>query len=94
MKLSPLKFGLELGIALSISFLICNIFFAIVGKEFSLDIVNTLFHNMDFRPLMIANGFEIGKLICGIIVVFIEGFFTGIVTGSIYNSLNKKSHVA
>ncbi len=89
MKIASLKFGLALGIAFSISFLICNIIFAIGGKDFSLNIVNTLFHDMDFMPLMINSGFNIGKLLCGLIILFLEGLFTGYVTASIYNSLNK-----
>lgn len=38
MKLIALKFGLALGIALSISFLICNIIFSIGGKHLTLNI--------------------------------------------------------
>lgn len=90
MKISTLKFGLALGVGLSISFLLCNIFFAIVGNDFSLSIVNTLFHNMDFSTLMIYNGFNIGKLICGMIVLFIEGLFIGYITAVLYNLMNKK----
>lgn len=89
MKITPSKFALALGIALSTSFLICNIFFAIGGKDFSLNIVNIIFHNMDFKPLMIGSGFNIGKLILGMIILFLEGLFTGYITASIYNALNK-----
>lgn len=90
MKISSLKFGLALGVGFSISFLLCNIFFAIVGNDFSLCIVNTLFHNMDFSTLMIENGFSTGKLICGMIVLFVEGLILGYITASIYNWMNKK----
>ncbi len=90
MKISSLKFGLAMGVGLSISFLLCNIFFAIVGNGFSLSIMNTLFHNMDFSTLMIENGFSIGKLICGMIVLFIEGMVIGYITASMYNLINKK----
>lgn len=89
MKIAPSKFALALGIALSISFLLCNIVFAIGGQDFSLDIVNTLFHNMDFKPLVIDGGFNIGKLFCGMLILFIEGLFTGFVTAFIYNAFNK-----
>ena len=89
MKIVPSKFALALGIALSISFLLCNIVFAIGGQDFSLGIVNTLFHDMDFKPLVIDSGFNIGKLLCGMLILFIEGLFTGFVTAFIYNALNK-----
>jgi len=90
MKINSSKFGIALGIALSVSFLFCNIIFAICGKDFSLSIVNTLFHEMDFKPIMIENGFSFGKLICGMLILFLEGLFIGYVTAFIYNSISKK----
>ncbi|MFA5815705.1 MAG: DUF5676 family membrane protein [Bacteroidales bacterium] len=89
MKISPSKFALGLGISLSISFLICDIIFTIGGKDFRLSMVNAFFHDMDFKPLMIDSGFNIGKLILGMIILFLEGLFTGYITASIYNALNK-----
>jgi hypothetical protein len=89
MKLNPSKFALALGLALSISFLFCNIIFTIGGNEFSLRIVNTLFHNMDLKPLIIEHGFDNLKLISGMVILFLEGFFTGYITAAIYNTLNK-----
>jgi len=64
MNLIPSKFGFALGAALSTSFLICNIIFSIGGKDFSLDIVNTIFHDMDFKTLSTDSGFNFWKLIC------------------------------
>jgi len=90
MKLASSKFGLAVGIALSISFLLCNIILSIGGKDFSLDIANTIFHNVDFKPLMVESSFNFWKLICGMLILFLEGFFLGYVTGIIYNALNKK----
>lgn len=91
MKLSSTKFGFALGIALSIAFLFCNIVFGIIGKDLSLRIVNTLFHNMDFSSLMVSNDFSIGKLICGMLVVFIEGYLIGCITSAIYNIMSKEA---
>lgn len=90
MKLIALKFGLALGIALSISFLICNIIFFIGGKDFSLSIVNTIFHDIDFKPLMTDGKFNFLKLISGMLILFLEGLFVGYVTSVIYNTLNRK----
>ena len=90
MKLVASKFGLALGIALSISFLVCNIIFSIAGKDFSLSIVNTIFHDVDFKPLMTNSSFNFWKLICGMIVLFLEGFFVGYVTAAIYNLFGRK----
>ena len=89
MKLVASKFGLALGIALSISFLLCNIIFSIGGKDFSLSIVNTIFHDMDFKPIMIDSGFNFWKLICGMLILFLEGLCVGYITAAIYNAINK-----
>ena len=91
MKITSSKFALALGIAFSISFLICNIILAIGGKDFSLNMFNLLFHDMDFKPLMIDNGFNIGKLVGGVIILFITGLFSGYVTTSVYNALHKNN---
>ncbi len=90
MKLVASKFGIALGIALSISFLICNIVFSIGGKDFSLSIVNTIFHDVDFKPLMTEGRFNFWKLVCGMMILFPEGFFVGYVTAIIYNSFGRK----
>ena len=90
MKLIALKFGFALGIALSISFLICNIIFSIGGKDFSLSIVNTIFHDMDFKPLRTDSGFNFLKLISGMLILLLEGLFIGYVTSIIYNAMNRK----
>ena len=90
MKIIPLKFGFGLGIALCLSFLLCNIIFALGGKEFSLSIINTLFHDIDFTPLINESKFSIIKLICGMLLLFVEGLFTGYLTAFIYNLMNKK----
>lgn len=89
MKIAPSKFALALGIALSVSFLICYIILAIGGKDFSLNMFNILFHDMDFKPLMIDSGFNIGKLIGGVIILFFTGLFVGYITAAIYNAINK-----
>lgn len=91
MKITSSKFALALGIALSFSFLICNIILAIGGKDFSLNMFNILFHDMDFKSLMIGSGFNIGKLIGGMIILFFTGLFSGYITASIYNALHKNN---
>jgi len=60
MKLSPLKFSFALGLALSISFFLCNILLVILGKEITLQILNSLFHEIDFKPLLLDKGFRFG----------------------------------
>ena len=93
MKIIPLKFGFGLGIALSISFLLCNIIFTLGGKNFSLTILNTLFHDVDFGSIMIESSFNFVKLMCGMLLLFIEGMFTGYLAAIIYNAMNKRKSI-
>ena len=93
MKIAPSKFGLALGIGLSILFLLCYIILAIGGKDFSLNMLNLLFHDMNFKPLMIDSGFNIGKLLGAMLLLFLTGLFTGYITAAIYNKINKNKQV-
>ena len=91
MKLTASKFGLALGLAFAIGFLLCNLIFLIGGDSFSLSVMNMIFHKTDFKPIMIAEGFNFGKLLGGIAVLFIAGTFMGWSTAIIYNSFNRSS---
>ena len=89
MKINPFKFGLALGLAFGIGFLLCNIIFLIGGDGFSLRIINQIFHEADFKSLMTNEGFNFGKLLCGMGILFLAGVFIGYVTAFIYNLLNR-----
>ena len=89
MKLNSLKFGIALGLAFSIGFLLCNLILLIRGKDLSLGVMNSVFHDTDFKPIMADNGFSFGKLLAGMGVLFIVGTFIGLSTGWIYNSIGK-----
>jgi hypothetical protein len=89
MKLTASKFGLAIGLAFAIGFLLCNLIFLIAGENFSLSIMNMIFHKTDFKSIMVSDGFNFGKLSGGIAVLFIAGTFMGWFTAIIYNSLNK-----
>ena len=89
MKLNVVKFGIALGLAFSISFLLCNLILLIGGKGFSLSVMNTLFHDTDFKPLMTDNVFSFGKLLTGMTGLFIVGAFIGWFTSLLYNAMGK-----
>jgi hypothetical protein len=89
MKLNMSKFGIALGLAFSIGFLLCNLILLIGGKDFSLSVMNAIFHDADFKPLMIDNSFNFGKLLAGIGGLFITGTFIGWFTALIYNAMGK-----
>jgi hypothetical protein len=92
MKLLPFKLGIALGIAFSIGFLVCNIIFLIGGHGFSLSVMNQIFHETDFKPLMTNEGFSFGKLLCGMGILFLAGAFIGWVTAFIYNLGKKRAN--
>lgn len=89
MKLNVAKFGIALGLAFSIGFLLCNLILLIGGKDFSLDVMDTLFHDVEFKSLMTSNGFDFGKLLAGMAGLFVVGTFIGWVTAFLYNSMSK-----
>lgn len=91
MKIIPSKFALALGSTLSIIFLFCYIILSIAGKDLSLNTFNLLFHDMDFKPLMVESSFSIGKLLGAMLLLFFIGLFSGYFTASIYNALNKNN---
>ena len=90
MKLNTIKFGIALGLAFSIGFLLCNLIFSLGGDSFSLSIMNSIFHKTDFKTIMIDEGFNIGKLLTGIGSLFVAGAFIGYIASVIYNMGGRK----
>jgi hypothetical protein len=70
MKLIASKFNIALGLAFAVEFLCATLFFCWFGDNFSLTRMNLIFHKTDFKPIMIAEGFNMGKLLGGIEVLF------------------------
>ena len=89
MKLNPSKSALALGIALSILVLLCMVISFIGGKDFSLNMLNILFHHVDFKKIMIDSEFNIGRLLGGMLILFTGGIIVGYSTAIIYNALNR-----
>ena len=89
LKLNVSKFGIALGLAFSISFLLCNLILMIGGKNLSLSVMNTIFHDADFNSLMTDNGFNFGKLLAGMGILFVAGAFIGWFTALLYNAVAK-----
>jgi hypothetical protein len=86
MKLKASKFGIALGVAFAVGFILCNLIFLLVGDNFSLTTMNLIFHKTDFRPIMISESFNIGKLLGGMGVLFLAGAFIGYFTAFLYNA--------
>jgi len=91
MKLKASKFSIALGLAFAFGFLLCNLIFQLGGNNFSLTIMNFIFHKTDFKPIMTAEGFNIGKLLGGMGVLFLAGAFIGYFTAFLYNAMTKNT---
>jgi hypothetical protein len=91
MKLKASKFSIALGLAFAVGFLLCNLIFLLGGDNFSLTIMNLIFHKTDFKPIMTAEGFNIGKLLGGMGVLFIAGAFIGYFTTFLYNAMTRNT---
>ena len=89
MKLNVLKFGIALGLAFSINFLLCNLILMVGGKDLSLSVMNTIFHDADFKSLMTEGGLNFGKLLAGMGILFVAGAFIGWFTALLYNVMGK-----
>lgn len=87
MKLNSSKFGIALGLAFGIGFLLCNLILFIGDKEFSLSVMNTIFHDTDFKTLMTDEAVNFGKLLAGMGALFVVGTFTGWFTALLYNAM-------
>jgi hypothetical protein len=51
--------------------------------------MNLIFHKTDFNPIMTAEGFNIGKLLGGMGVLFLAGAYIGYSTAFLYNGITK-----
>ena len=58
-------------------------------EGFSLDIMNLIFHRTNFKPILAEPGFNFGKLLGGMGVLFLAGAFTGYFTAFVYNGINR-----
>jgi hypothetical protein len=91
MKLNASKFCIALGLAFAIGFLLCNLIFFLAGDNFSLTIMNSIFHKTDLRSVMTEEGLNFGKLLIGMVSLFIVGAFVGYVTVFMYNTITPEN---
>lgn len=85
MKLSPFKFALATGISISLSFVICNLILLFAGQDLSLSLTSAIFHNFNLSGQMTIQAFNLGKLVLGIVLLFLDGAFIGYILSVIYN---------
>lgn len=90
MRLIPLKIAVAVGIAMSSLFLFCNLFFSLAGDNALVWVMNVLYYDMNFKPLLGTGGFNFGHIFCGIGLCFITGFLIGFIAAATYNAMSKR----
>jgi hypothetical protein len=85
-KLNPWKFGAVLSVTVLINYILCTIFwYAFPGP--SLDLINGLFHGMDFRKLYVATPLSAGTLLYVLIVFAAWSYVLGAIYALVRNWL-------
>jgi hypothetical protein len=85
-KLNPWKFGAVLSLTVLINYILCTIFwYAFPGP--SLDLINGLFHGMDFRKIFAATPFSAGTFAYVLIVLAVWAYVLGVVYATMRNVL-------
>ena len=85
-KLNPWKFGAVLSLTVLINYILCTIFwYAFPGP--SLDLINGLFHGMDFRKIFAAAPFSAGTFLYVLIVLAVWSYVLGAIYATVRNLL-------
>ncbi len=83
-KLSPLRFGVAVGIAGSVFYVACMIFMAIVPSETVIWLSNSLLHGVDITTIM-RESVPLRQSAAGILSTFAGGWLFGSLTAWLYN---------
>ena len=83
-QLDVVRFGLGLGSAWALLYLVCILLIVIVGPQSIAYLVSILFHGLDMSSL-VSRQVSPGLAILGIIEVFVFGWLMGALTAAIYN---------
>lgn len=85
-KLNPLKFGAVLTLTVLINYALCTIFwYAFPGP--SIDLLNGLFHGMDFRKIHAAMPFSAGTFAYVLVVFAVWSYVIGAIYAAVRNAL-------
>jgi len=82
--LSPIRFGLAIGIAGSLFYVGCMVFMAMMPAETVTWFSNSLLHGVDITSVM-RESVPLPQSLAGILSTFVGGWVFGALTASIYN---------
>ena len=83
-SISIKRLGLALGITAALLYLGCVIFMAIVGREGSIVLFNSILHGLD-TSLIIRTNIPFWEVLIGLAETFIIGYLVGASIALIYN---------
>ena len=84
--LNPWKFGAVLSVTVVVSYLLCAVFwYSLPGP--SMDLVNALFHGMDFRKIYSPAAFAIGSFLYVLVVLAVWAYLLGAIYAVVRNLL-------
>ena len=84
-KLRPFSLGLAFALTTAVMYTVCALAW-IVWPEPALDLLNALFHGLDFRRLQLPSSrFSFGALVYPLVVMSTWGFAIGTLLGAICN---------
>lgn len=84
-KLSPIRFGIAIGIAGAVFYLGCIIFMAVTPRESVVWFSNSLLHGADISTVM-RESVPWPQSVVGILSTFIGGMLFGSISACIYNA--------
>ena len=84
-KIRPFALGLAFALTIAVMYTICTLAW-VIWQEPALDLLNALFHGLDFRKLQVAGArFSVGTCVYPLVVMSTWGFITGTLLGAICN---------
>ena len=83
-KLSPLRFGISIGVVGAAFYIACMAFMATASTESVVWFSNSLLHGVDIESVM-RESIPFDQSLVGILSTFVGGLIFGILSASIYN---------
>jgi hypothetical protein len=85
-KLNPWKFGAVLSITVVVSYILCALFWYFL-PGLSMELLNTLFHGMDFRKIYSVTPFALGSFLLVLAVLAVWACVLGAIYAAVRNLL-------
>lgn len=88
MIIAPMKSGLAFALTIAISYSLCALAY-VLSPERAIDLLNAMFHGLDFHKLGTPMSFSFGMFMYPLVVFTIWAFVTGTIFAWLYAWLGK-----